>query len=70
MKSVPLTPATVPVIAAAIKARRSVTIEMKGKPVATVQPIVTVSKREAARILHEIAEADKKDDWADYVFWE
>lgn len=69
MKSVPLTPAAVPVIAAAIKARRPVTIELKGKPVAKVQPIVTVTKREAARILREIAEADKKDDWADYVSW-
>jgi hypothetical protein len=28
-----------------------------------------VTKREAARILREIAEADKKDDWADYVSW-
>lgn len=69
MKSVPLTPAAVPVIAAAIKARRSVTIELKGKPVAKVQPIVTVTKREAAQILREIAEADKKDDWAEYVSW-
>jgi hypothetical protein len=69
MKSVPLTPAAVPAIAAAIKARRPVTLKLKGKPVAKVQPILTVTKQEAAQILREIAEADKGDDWADYASW-
>jgi hypothetical protein len=36
---------------------------------AKVQPILTVSKQEAAQILYEIAEADKGDDWADYASW-
>jgi len=69
MKFVPLTPDTVPVIEAAIEARRTVTLELKGKPVALVQPIVTVTKQEAAKILREIAEADKDDDWGDYASW-
>ena len=67
MKSIKLTSATVPVIKAEIKARRSVALKVNGKCVARVQPIVTVSKREAAEILREIGEADKGDDWADYV---
>ena len=69
MKSVALTPDAVPEITAAIRARRPVTLELKGKPVAKVQPIVTVTKREARQILREIAEADKGDDWADYASW-
>lgn len=69
MKSVPLTAAGVPIIRAAIKARRTVTLEIEGKPVAKVQPIIAVTKREAARILREIAESDKHDDWIDYVSW-
>lgn len=69
MKSLPLTPDTVPVIVAAIEARRPVTLEMKGRPVATVQPILTVTKEEAARILREIAEADRGDDWETYTSW-
>jgi hypothetical protein len=69
MKAVPLTPAAVPEIAAAIKARRPVTLELLGKPVARVQPIVTVTKQEAAKILREIAEADKDDDWEEYADW-
>ncbi len=69
MKSVPLTRAAVPVIVAEIKARRSVALKVKGKCVAKVQPIVTVSKREAAKILREIGAADKRDDWADYTSW-
>jgi hypothetical protein len=67
MKSVPLAPDAVPTIALAIKARRPVTLKLKGKAVAKVQPILTVTEQEAARILREIAEADKGDDWADYV---
>ena len=69
MKSVALTPAAVPVIAAEIKARRSVTLKVNGKCVAKVQPIVTVTKQEAAQILREIGAADKGDDWADYASW-
>ena len=69
MKSIALTPAAVPVIVAEIKARRSVALKVNGKCVARVQPIVTVSKREAAQILRELGEADKGDDWADYVSW-
>jgi len=69
MKSVPLTAASVPAIKAAIKARRALTLKLEGKPVAKVQPIVSVTKKEAAQILREIAEADKGDDWADYVSW-
>jgi hypothetical protein len=37
--------------------------------VAKVQPIVTVSKKQAAQILRQIAEADKGDDWAEYASW-
>lgn len=69
MKSVPLTPDAIPAIEAAIEARRPVALELKGKPVALVQPIVTVTKQEAAQILREIAEADKGDDWVDYASW-
>jgi hypothetical protein len=69
MKSVPLTRGAIPVIAAEIKARRSVTLRVKGNCVAKVQPIVTVSKRDAAKILREIGAADKGDDWADYTSW-
>ena len=69
MKTVKLTPAAVPVIAAEIKARRSVALKVNGKCVAKVQPIVTVTKKEAAQILREIGEADKGDDWADYASW-
>ena len=69
MKSVPLTPAAVAVIAAEIKARRSVALKVNGKRVAKVQPIITLTKQEAAQILREIGEADKGDDWADYASW-
>ena len=69
MKSVKLTPAAVPVIAAEIKARRSVALKVNGKCVAKVQPIITFTKQEAAQILREIGEADKGDDWADYASW-
>jgi hypothetical protein len=69
MKSVPLTAAAVPAIKAAIKARRPLTLELEGEPAARVQPIVTVTKKQAAQILREIAEADKGDDWADYASW-
>ena len=69
MKSVALTRAAVPVIAAAIKAHRTVALKMNGKRVAKVQPIVTVTKQEAAQILREIGAADKGDDWADYSSW-
>ena len=69
MKSVALTRAAVPLIAAEIKARRSVALKLNGKCVAKVQPIVTVTKREAAQILREIGAADKGDDWSDYSSW-
>ena len=69
MKSVALSRATVPVIAAEIKARRTVALKLNGKRVAKVQPIVTVTKQEAAKILREIGAADKGDDWADYSSW-
>jgi hypothetical protein len=69
MKSVALTRAAVPVIAAEIKAHRSVALKMNGKCVAKVQPIATVTKQEAVKILHEIGTADKSDDWADYSSW-
>jgi hypothetical protein len=59
----------VPAIKAAIKARRTLTLEVEGEPAARVQPIVTVTKKQAAQILREIAEADKGDDWADYASW-
>lgn len=69
MKSVPLTAAALPEIRAAIKAHRPLALEVKGKAVAKVQPIVTVTKEEAAQIVREIAAADEGDDWADYVSW-
>jgi hypothetical protein len=69
MKSLALTPAAVPAIAAAIKARRPVALELNGKLVAKVQPIITIAKQDAARILREISKADKGDDWADYASW-
>ena len=69
MKSITLTRAAIPVIAAEIKAHRSVALKLNGKCVAKVQPIVTVTKQEAARILREIGAADKTDDWADYSSW-
>jgi hypothetical protein len=69
MKSVALTRAAVPVIAAEIKAHRSVALKMNGKRVAKVQPIVTVTKQDAAKILREISVADKGDNWADYTSW-
>ena len=69
MKSITLTRAAVPVIAAEIKARRSVALKLNGKCIAKVQPIVAVSKQEAAKILREIRAADKSDDWADYSSW-
>jgi hypothetical protein len=49
--------------------RRGARVKLKGKPVAKVQPILTVSKQEAAQILYEIAEADKGDDWAAHPSW-
>jgi hypothetical protein len=64
MKSVPLTAAAVPAIRAAIKARRTLTLEIEGEPVAMVQPIITVTRKQAVQILREIAEADQGDDWA------
>lgn len=69
MKTLPLTPEAIPEIAAAIEAHRAVTLELKGKPVALVQPIVTATKEEAAQILRELAEADRGDDWEDYASW-
>ena len=69
MKSIPLTPAAVPVIVAEIKARRSVALKVNGKCVAKVEPIVSLTKKEAAQILREIGEADKGDDWAEYASW-
>jgi hypothetical protein len=69
MKSVPLSAAAVPAIRAAIKARRTLTLEIKGEPVAMVQPITTVTSKQAVQILREIAEADQGDDWADYTSW-
>jgi hypothetical protein len=69
MKSVALTPAAVPVIAAEIKARHSIALKVNGKCDAKVQPIVTVTTKEAAQILCEIGEADKGDDRADYASW-
>ena len=69
MKSIRLTAAAVPAIKAAIKARRTLTLELEGEPAARVQPIITVTKKQAAQILREIAEADEGDDWADYVSW-
>jgi hypothetical protein len=65
MKSVPLTAAAV----TAIKAGRPLTLELGGQPAARVQPIVKVTKKPAAEILREIAEADEGDDWADYASW-
>jgi hypothetical protein len=57
------------VIAAEIRARRSVALKVNGKCVAKVEPIVSITKKEAAQILREIGEADKGDDWADYASW-
>jgi hypothetical protein len=59
----------VPAIKAAIKARRPLTLELEGESAATVQPITKVTKKQAAQILRQIAEADKGDDWAEYVSW-
>jgi hypothetical protein len=64
MNSVPLTAAAVPAIRAAIKARRTLTLEIAGEPVAMVHPIITVTRKQAVQILREIAEADQGDDWA------
>ena len=69
MKSVALTPAAVPVIAAEIKAGRSVSLKVNGKCVAKFEPIVSLTKKEAAQILREIGKADKGDDWAEYSSW-
>ena len=69
MKSVALTPAAVPLIAAEIKARRSVALKVNGKCVAKVEPIVSLTKKEAVPILREIGEADKGGDWAEYASW-
>jgi len=69
MKSIRLTPAAVLVIVAEIKARRSIALKVNGKCVAKVEPIVSLTKKEAAQILREIDEADKGDDWADYSSW-
>jgi hypothetical protein len=69
MKTVPLTPEAIPEIETAIKARRTFTLELKGKPVAKVQPIVSVTPEEVAQILREISESDKGDDWAEYASW-
>ena len=52
-----------------VKEKTGRTLELKGKPVAKVQPIITVTPDEAARILREISESDKGDDWAEYVSW-
>ena len=69
MKSIPLDAAAVPAIRAAIRARRTLTLEAGGEPVARVQRILSVSKKQAAQILGEIAEADEGDDWAEYASW-
>jgi hypothetical protein len=69
LKAIPLDAAAVPAIKAAIRARRTLTLEVAGEPVARVQPILCVSKKEATQILREIAEADEGDDWAEYVSW-
>ena len=69
MKSVPLNAAAVPAIKAAIKAGLTLTLELEGEPAARVEPIVRVTKKQAAQILREIAEADEGDDWADYASW-
>jgi hypothetical protein len=44
-------------------------LELEGQPVARVQPIVKVTKKQAPQILREIAEADEGDDSADYASW-
>jgi hypothetical protein len=54
----------VPAIRDAIKARRTLTLEIEGEPVAMVQPITTETSKQAVQILREIAEADQGDDWA------
>lgn len=69
MKTVPLTADSIPEIETAIRAHRPVTLVVKGKPVAKVEPIVSVTKEEAARILREISESDQGDDWAEYSSW-
>jgi acetylornithine/succinyldiaminopimelate/putrescine aminotransferase len=69
MKSVPLTAAAVPAVRPAIKARRTLALKIEGEPVARVQPSLTVTRKQAAQILRQIAEADKGDDWAEYGSW-
>jgi hypothetical protein len=54
-----------PAIRSAVRARRILTLEVKGGAVARVERIVTVTrKKAAAQILHQIAQDDKSDDWA------
>jgi hypothetical protein len=43
--------------------------EMNTESKPAIPEIVTVTHQEAAQILREIAEADKDDDWAEYVSW-
>ena len=69
MKTVPLTPDAIPEIETAIQDRRPLTLVVEGKPVAKVEPIVSVTQEEAARILREISESDQGDDWAEYTSW-
>ncbi|MES1242978.1 MAG: hypothetical protein ABUT39_15285 [Acidobacteriota bacterium] len=37
---------------------------------AAIPATATVTRQEATQILREIAEADKDDDWAEYVSWQ
>jgi hypothetical protein len=37
---------------------------------AAIPATATVTPQEAAQILHEISEADRDDDWAEYVSWQ
>ena len=60
MKSIALTRTVVPVIAAQRKACRQVALIVKGKCVAKMQQIVTVSKQDVAKILREIAAENKQ----------
>jgi hypothetical protein len=64
LKSVPLTAVALPAIRSAVRARRILTLEVKGGAVARVERIVTVTKKQAAQILHQIAQDDRGDDWA------
>lgn len=69
VKSVPLTAADVPAIKAAIKAGATVTLELEGELAARAQPIIKITRKQAAQILKELAEADEGNDWAEYGSW-